>query len=511
MDKITSILHLEDSIIDSELIRSLIEKGDILHRYFLVDNKEDFVKILEKEEIDIILSDMSMPDYNGYEALQLAREKYYHIPFIFVSGTIGEDAAINAMLNGATDYVLKNKLVRLIPAIRRALHEHEVVINQALVEKALQESEKLLNEARKLANIGVWNWKVEADRTTWTEEFYQIAGIDPRLPAPNHSEHLSLYTPQSRVVLAKAIKNTLKTGTSYHLELKLIRPDSSIRHVKLYGGAFADKNGKINELFGTIQDITEQKIAIQELILAKEHAEESDRLKSAFLANISHEIRTPMNGILSFADLLKKPNLKGDDQLEYISIIEKSGNRMLNLIDDIICISDIESKQSEITLSETNINEQIESIYSRFKTEVWQKGIKISYKNSLPIENSLIYSDQKIINTIIIHLLKNAIKFTHKGRIHFGYTKKGKFLEFFVKDTGIGISQNQQQIIFERFRQVSESLSRNYEGAGLGLSISKAYVEMMGGKIWVKSVTKNAKGVNGSEFYFTIPYSTLSN
>jgi CheY-like chemotaxis protein len=301
MNKIISILHLEDSLRDSELIRSLIEKAGIVHRYFLVDNEEDFVKILETGEVDIILSDMSLPDYNGYEALLLAKEKFFHIPFIFVSGTIGEDAAINALLNGATDYVLKNKLVRLVPAIMRALHEHEIVVNHALAEKALQESEKLLNEARKQANIGVWNWKVEADSTTWTEEFYHIAGIDPRLPAPNYLEHLAQYTPQSRILLANAVKNTLKTGKSYQLELKLIRPDNCIRHVKIFGGAFTDKNGKVNELYGTVQDITQQKIAVQELITAKEHAEESDRLKSAFLANISHEIRTPMNGILGFA------------------------------------------------------------------------------------------------------------------------------------------------------------------------------------------------------------------
>ena len=247
-----------------------------------------------------------------------------------------------------------------------------------------------------------------------------------------------------------------------------------------------------------------------ELICAKEHAEESDRLKSAFLANMSHEIRTPMNGILGFTELLKEPDITGDDQQAFIHFIEESGNRMLNLIDNIICISKIESKQSEISISGTNVNEQIKSIYSNFKTEAGQKGIEISFKNSLPEEKSMIYSDPKIINTIITHLLKNAIKFTHKGQIYFGYRKKGEFLEFFIKDTGIGICKEYQKVIFERFRQVSESISRDYEGAGLGLSISKAYVEMLGGKIWVKSGSKSVNGVKGSKFYFTIPYTTKS-
>lgn len=508
MNKTIGILHLEDSLRDSELIRILIENGKIGHNYFLVDNKEDFENTLETEKNDLILSDLSLPDYNGYEALRFAREKYFHIPFIFVSGTIGEDAAIDAMLKGATDYVLKTKMERLVPAIKRAMHEYEIVIKHALAEKALQESEKMLNDAQKLAHIGVWNWKADTDRATWTEEFNQIAGLEPRFPAPNYATLLSIYTPQSRLILKNAIEKTMKTGESYQLELELIRPDGRIRNVNIFGGAIIEKDGRINELFGTVQDITEQKKAEQELITAKVHAEESDRLKSAFLANMSHEIRTPMNGIMGFAELLKEPNLTGDDQQEYLHIIEDCGNRMLNIIDNIICISKIESKQSEIYISETNINEQIESIYLFFKKEVEQKGMEISFKNSLPDKKSMIFTDSGKIHTIFTNLLQNAIKFTEKGHINFGYLKKGEFLEFFVKDTGIGISKEQQKVIFERFRQASESLSRNYEGAGLGLSISKAYVEMLGGKIWVESSSKSIKGEKGSKFYFTIPYVT---
>jgi len=317
--------------------------------------------------------------------------------------------------------------------------------------------------------------------------------------------------PQSRLLLRNAIEKTLKTGESYQLELELVRPDGCIRNVNVYGGASACKNGDFNELYGTVQDITRQKESEQELIIAKEHAEESDRLKTAFLANISHEIRTPMNGILGFAELLKEPNLTGNDQQDYINIIEESGVRMLNIIDNIIRISKIESKQSDISISETNINEQIKSIYSLFKEEADQKGIGISFYNSLPEDQSRILSDPKIINIIVTNLLKNAIKFTKEGFITFGYVKKGKFLEFFVKDTGVGICKEKQKIIFERFRQVSESFSRDYEGAGLGLSISKAYVEMLGGKIWVKSSSKNGNGENGSTFYFTIPYATEPN
>jgi len=273
-----------------------------------------------------------------------------------------------------------------------------------------------------------------------------------------------------------------------------------IRDVVFHKASITDSSGNITGLVGVILDISERKNAEKELIKAKEHAEESDRLKSAFLANMSHEIRTPMNGILGFAGLLKEPNLTGEEQEEYIKVIEKSGARMLNIINDIVCISKVESGLMEITVTETDINEQIKYIYTLFKPETMQKGIQIGYNNALPAEEAIIRTDRDKIYTILTNLIKNALKFTTSGVIEFGYEKKGKYLEFFVKDTGMGILHEQKGFIFERFRQGSESLNRNYEGAGLGLSISKAYVEMLGGKIWVES-----EFGKGSTFYFTIP------
>ena len=239
----------------------------------------------------------------------------------------------------------------------------------------------------------------------------------------------------------------------------------------------------------------------EELFHAKEKAEESDRLKSAFLANMSHEIRTPMNGILGFTELLKEPQLTGETRQTYISIIEKSGTRMLNIINDIISISKIESGQMELKLSEANINEQIDYIYSFFKHEIEQKGIQFIVHKQLDDKESVISSDREKLYAILTNLVKNAIKFTNKGVIEVGYEKINNIIKFYVKDSGAGIPKSQKDIIFERFRQGSELLTRNYEGAGLGLSISKAYVEMLGGKIWVESIMDK-----GSTFYFTIPY-----
>jgi signal transduction histidine kinase len=263
------------------------------------------------------------------------------------------------------------------------------------------------------------------------------------------------------------------------------------------------RNAEIAEANTSLESKVDERT--KELLSAKELAEQSDQLKSAFLANMSHEIRTPMNGILGFAELLKEPDLSGEQQKDYLNIIEKSGARMLSIINDIIDISKIESRQMKVAISVTNVNQQIGFIYNFFKLEVEQKGLNILMKNIDPANETIIETDREKLYAILTNLVKNAIKFTNAGRIEIGYKKKEEYLEFYVKDTGVGISPEKADLIFERFRQGSDLLTRNYEGAGLGLAISKSYVEMLGGKIWVESDPDGISGEKGSTFYFTLP------
>lgn len=243
----------------------------------------------------------------------------------------------------------------------------------------------------------------------------------------------------------------------------------------------------------------------EELIQAKEKAERSDMLKTAFLANMSHEIRTPMNGILGFADLLKEPELNGDLQQKYIGIIKTSGKRMLNIINDIISISKIESGLIELSIKEININRQVEFIHTFFTPEIEKKGMQFSIKTALSGNEAFIRSDSEKIYSVLTNLVKNAIKYTEKGTIELGYVVNAESepteLEFYVKDTGIGIAKEKHNEVFQRFVQADNSEVLANEGAGLGLSISKAYVKMLGGKIWVES-----EEGKGATFYFTIPY-----
>lgn len=243
----------------------------------------------------------------------------------------------------------------------------------------------------------------------------------------------------------------------------------------------------------------------EELKAAKEKAEESDRLKSAFLANMSHEIRTPMNGILGFAELLQDPHLTDKEAQEFISLIRISGKRMLNIINDLIDISKVESGMASVSTSAVEINDQIDFLYNFFRPEAESKGLELQFHKGLMNARSRIITDKEKIFAILTNLIKNAIKFSVSGIIEFGYSLKDEHLEFFVKDQGIGIPAEKQQAVFERFVQADNSLTSNYEGAGLGLSISKAYVDMLGGNIRLSS-----RPGSGTSFCFTIPYTPIA-
>ena len=394
-----------------------------------------------------------------------------------------------------TGIVAKNEEQCLVTAIDITEHKQ--------TEAELSENEKKYRNIYENAQEGIFQTKINGTYISVNPALAKMYGFESSEELINSRSDISndsYYDPKERDNFLRIME---KQGFIKGYEYEVKHKDGHKIWFYEDAKAIKDKNGKTQYFEGFVVDITERKQTEQELINAKKKAEESDRLKTAFLANMSHEIRTPMNGILGFTELMKEPNLTGEEQQKYIGIIEKSGARMLNIINDIISISKVESGQMEICISETNISEQIEYIYTFFKPEVERKGIKIFLKNSLPAKEATIKTDREKVYAILTNLVKNAIKFTSEGYIEIGYEKKGKYLEFFVKDTGTGIPQEQKELIFERFRQGSESLTRSYEGAGLGLSISKAYVDMLGGKIWVVS-----KLEKGSVFYFTVPYNS---
>ncbi|MFA6769981.1 MAG: histidine kinase N-terminal 7TM domain-containing protein [Bacteroidales bacterium] len=239
----------------------------------------------------------------------------------------------------------------------------------------------------------------------------------------------------------------------------------------------------------------------QELISALEKAKESDKMKSSFLANLSHEIRTPLNIITGFLDVIHTSEMSKTEKEQYIELLKENSDRILNTLNDIVEISKIESDQVSLEESQTNLNEIMDYLYNSYLKIASNKNIALICVKGLNSRDSLIFLDRLKLISVLSNLIKNALKFTTSGKIEFGYFLENDKITFYVEDTGIGILKERQIMIFNRFVQAEQSMNRSYEGAGLGLSIVKAYVGMMGGEILLTS-----EPGKGSRFYFSISY-----
>ncbi len=399
----------------------------------------------------------------------------------------------------------EKRAAELIIANKELLFQNEEKEKRAAeLSLAKDIAEEFENKFREITeNVDEVFWlRSDSEMIYVSPTFEKIWGIPVQKIYKNAEIFTEKIHPDDQPIVKEIIQSKeFKNKGMFSYEYRIIQPDNNIRWINSRTFPILDDSGKIIKRAGIAHDVTERYHNIQALVKAMEKAEKSDRLKSAFLANMSHEIRTPMNGILGFAELLKEPDLNGDKQQEYIEIIENSGLRMLNIINNIVDISKIESGLMEINRKESNINEQMEYVQTFFKPEIESKKLQLLLKKKLPMEDAIINTDREKIYAILTNLVKNAIKNTNKGLIEFGCDKKGDILEFFVKDTGIGIPKNRQEAVFERFIQADISDVRAMQGAGLGLAISKAYVELLGGRMWLESEVGK-----GSTFYFAIPY-----
>jgi PAS domain S-box-containing protein len=261
-----------------------------------------------------------------------------------------------------------------------------------------------------------------------------------------------------------------------------------------------DNQGNLASILVIIRNIYERKNFEQQLILAKQKAEESDQLKSAFLANMSHEIRTPMNGIIGFSGMLLRDNISEKKKKHFVNIINNSANQLLGIINDIIDISKLETGQQKVNAETFNLNHLIRETYSVFAPTAGDKELRFHYHTPLQDDSSYVHTDRVKLQQIINNLLNNAFKFTTEGKVEFGYEPMPDGIKFFVSDTGQGIPEEMQEKIFERFMQVPDPSGGSNGGTGLGLSISRGLAELLGGSIAI-----NSKMDQGTAFYIELP------
>lgn len=291
----------------------------------------------------------------------------------------------------------------------------------------------------------------------------------------------------------------------YKAEILVKTPDGQQKWIKDCSIPIIDSiTGQVIGLSGILFDITEQKNILIQLERARERATESDRLKTAFLNNLSHEIRTPLNAIVGFTTLLGEPGVL-NNRMEFMDIITHSSDHLLEIVDDIVEISKIETKIVRLIRKETNLNEMLQRVYNRFKDAAAEKNIGLKYDDLMKDEQIIVITDGYKLFQSLTNLVGNAVKFTKTGTVEFGFNVKDDKIQFYVCDTGIGIGKEHKAHIFNPFYQAESSSTQRYDGTGLGLSIAKAYIELLGGQIWFSS----EQGI-GSIFCFSIPDSRRS-
>ena len=340
----------------------------------------------------------------------------------------------------------------------------------------------------------------------WTMQYisdgiYELAGYLPNEFIGNKIRSFtSIIDPEDKQRVWDEVHNALSTGYLYTIEYRIITSAGNKRWVWERGRGYYESD-KLVALEGFISDITDRKRIEEELIRARDKAEQSDKLKTAFLHNISHEIRTPMNAIVGFTTLLDSPDITEESRRQYIDIIYQSSNQLLSIITDIVDISNIETGLVKVSRTDVNLNTLIRNLYDQYRLRAQQQGLVLRFTTHLDDNQSNVLTDETKIIQIFSNLLNNALRFTREGRIEFGYVVRGETVEFFVSDTGIGITPENQVKVFDRFFQVETPSSKQFSGTGLGLSISKAYAELLGGSIWLISTPGE-----GSTFCFSIPY-----
>jgi PAS domain S-box-containing protein len=479
--KTLKILHLEDNKIDAEYVQSLLESQDLSADIDLVDNKHDFLHQLQEKQYDLILADFKLPSFDGISALLLAAKYAARIPFIFVSGSMGEDLAVDALKHGATDYVLKHHISRLVPAVERAIRENDERIKRKKAEEMQKRMVAILERTSDL--VGMFSMDGKTDFLN--AHGRQILGIpiDEDLTNTHWSTFL---TKESAEAMEASYSVAAKEGVWTGETVGLSRSGVEIPGSQVLIAHF-DDDGKISFFSTVIRDITAMKEVENSLRTAKERAEESERLKDYFIATMSHEIRTPLNVIMGYSSFVRS-NLEGkadEEMIECLSSIDRGGKRLMRSVENILNISSLRVGTFIINKELVDLNNELQSLSDDFLSFANEKGITLTLEAGEG--ESLVSVDTYSLRGALSNVMDNAIKFTKKGGVHMRVYKDDRFVCMECKDTGIGISDEYKKNLFSLFSQEEQGYTRSFDGLGIGLALTQRYTELNNGVLEIES------------------------
>lgn len=489
------VLFVDDSPDDTELAVLALRRGGCDLNYERVDTPAAMREALARGRWDLVISDYSMPRFNGLDALAIVRASGRELPFIMVSGIVGEEVAVEAMKRGADDFVLKSKLARLPLAVERELRDYEVRAER----NRAQESYRRLVER---VPVGLFSISRDGHILEVNPAMIEILGFIEADDLKNVSIASLWLRPEEQSRFEEIIE---REGVVRNFEMEIRRFDGKSIWCEKSARAVYDEAGKVGHYEGVLVDIDSRKRAEDEAGRARDRvrhlALETARLRSDFLANMSHEIRTPLAGIIGTGELLLLSELSSE-QRRQMETIRSSGELLLTIVNDILNFSKLAAGKVELEKIEFDLVELTEVLVDSFAVQASAKGIEIALHLDVDLPTGLL-GDPNRLRQVLNNLVSNAIKFSERGEVMLRAsrvedTDNDVLLRFEVIDSGIGIPYEAQGRLFQPFVQAEGSTSRRFGGTGLGLAIAAKLVEEMDGEIGFES----APG-KGSTFHFT--------
>lgn len=487
MSKPLRVLIVEDSEDDTELLVNQLERSGYNPTYQRVYSPDAMTTALEQQQWDIVLADYSLPRFSATAALALLQEKGLDLPFIIVSGSIGDGIAVAAMKAGADDYVMKANLARLVPAIERELQEAANRRERQRVQSELKESEDRWQLALRGTNDGIWDWNLKNNTVFFSTRWKEMLGYADDEIANHFDEWSKRVHPEDLGWVTEAIQDHFAGKTQFYTTEHRVRcKDGTYKWILARGQALWDEAGNPIRMVGSHTDITPAKQMEAALRQQAETLAEANRLKDEFLAVVSHELRTPLNSILGWSQILGSRKLNESTTARALETIERNAKLQKQLIEDLLDVSRVIQGKLSLTVSPTNLVPIIEAAIETVRVAADAKAVQL--QSLLDDSVGLVNGDADRLQQVAWNLLSNAIKFTPEaGCVQIQLTRVADHVQITVSDTGIGIKAEFLPYVFDRFRQQNSSKTRTYGGLGLGLAVVRHLVELHGGTVHVDS------------------------